>query len=91
MGGKIYRYSVAYYNSGYDKTFRAEMISEKKLSNKQIEPLLFSSLQNRVSSLNSGLRKMFNRSAYIGYESEEVGRNDLNRYSQLNKIYISIS
>lgn len=89
---KAYRYSVAYASrmeSG-GKAFRAEVITLNPQNKDRIKAQLVSALDNRVNTLNSGLRRMYNNSIYLGLEAEEIGGNDVAYRTQLNRIYITI-
>ena len=80
------RYSIAYFNSSYDKTFRAEIYTNMKRNEKVIERQLKVFLHKKVSELNPGLQALFKRASFIGFEAEDVGQNDVGN-SSLNRFY----
>jgi hypothetical protein len=85
----LYRYSVAFFNSKYDKTFRSEVYSDHELNEQSIQNQLIEFTKKRVQLFNKGVQKMFNQSSFIGLESERIGTNDLG-LSSLNRMYFRI-
>lgn len=88
----IYRYSIAYVyynkskdNGTYGRTFRAEVYTNNKHNNRVIERKLIVFLNSKMRNQNSGLQYMYNNSSYQGFESDEVGSNDIGR-SELNRM-----
>lgn len=84
----IYRYSIAYFNANYDKTFRAEVYTTQQ-QGKDIQRQLDNFLRNRISHLNKGAQRIFHSSAFVGIESEQIGNNDLGQ-SELNRMHFWI-
>jgi len=86
---KLFRYSVAYYNSKYDKTFRSAIYTDHELNEGHTQKQLMQFTQKRISMLNKGLIKIFNQSSFLGFEAEPIGKNDIG-LSSLNRMYFWI-
>ena len=86
---KYFRYSIAFYNANYEKTFRAEVYttSEQNATNIQNQLRIF--INQRIGLMNKGMQKMFAQSSFLGLESDQVGNNDVGQ-SELNKMHFWI-
>lgn len=84
-----YRYSIGYFNSIYDKTTRVEVIFNNKQSERDMERALRLFL-NLESKEKKGVRKLLDKSTFIGFEAEEIGTNDMIGL-KTNKFYFTIS
>ena len=71
----LFRHSLAYYNHKYDKTLRAEFLSES--SDKERAKRRLIAFLDKVLEKRKSLRKLFSTSSVLGLESERVGENDI--------------
>lgn len=91
----IYRNSVAFFaigtpNGGGDITFRAEVLTNEKVNSNVVQEQLIRHLRVKMQFANKGLKRMFGRAKFIGFEREEIGDNDVTGREKLNRIYTEI-
>lgn len=82
---RFYRYSIAYFYVKYRKTFRAEIYTDQPINEEWARKSLILSLKDWVNKHPPAVQAMFNNSSYVGFETDEVGINDIGQ-SELNRI-----
>lgn len=85
-----YRYSIAYDSGRYNKTFRAEVYTDKPLNERQVKARLDRALFHHVSRTNKGLLRMYQKSTYVGFEATQVSAHEKG-FLQTNRIYYEIA
>jgi len=81
---RYYRYSIAYYHTKYHKTFRAEIYTDHPINEEWARKSLNLALKDWVNKHPTTVQALFNDSSYIGFESDEIGVNDVG-LSELNR------
>lgn len=86
----FFRYSIAYFNSSYDKTIRAEIVTKEEQLHEPIRRKLILFVDSKIQKANKGVKRIMANSEFIGFEADEVGDNDV-VFIKPDKFYFDIS